>query len=235
MIFMKNYYVALLAALLTACGGASTSAITYGFVAPLAGSQRIYSQTIIDDLSHTIIETIRDYTTTVNSDGSYIVLQDDNSTNFSVTWGATTYSIPSRTITLSKSGQEVSYTISGSSTCTFSPHGAGPDYPIAMGETWTLTYTLTCGATTITYSQTGAVIGVESVTVTAGTYSAIKLQSTITWTDSSGTTYTNTVTNWREITTGISVKSTISHSYSGTAPPNGHPVTTSTELQSGVL
>jgi carbohydrate-binding DOMON domain-containing protein len=67
----------------------------------------------------------------------------------------------------------------------------------------------------ITYSQMGSVIDVELVTVPAGTFSAIKLQSTLTWTDTLGTTRTQTVTNWRDVATSIWVKEEISYAYSG--------------------
>jgi len=242
---MKICYVALLAGLLTACGGGGSGVVastkSYSFVPPQAGSQRTYNQTIIDNSNNTINETIRHTTNTVNSDGSYVVLQDDPSSNSYIVNG-TNYSIVTETFTQNKFGQEISYvyTPSGGSqtTCTLSPHGGGPDYPIAVGETWSLTYTLTCGSSApISYSQTGNVVGVESVTVPAGTYSAVKLQTTTIWTGLSGTTYTNTETNWREANTGISIKRTISHSYtySGTPPTNGHAVTTSAELSSGVL
>jgi hypothetical protein len=239
MILMKRFCFALLSAAVTACGGAGSSApaTTYSFVAPKINSQRIYSKTIIDNSSNTINQTIRDTTTAVNSDGSYVVVQDDPNNN-SVTVNGTTYSIQTETVNLNSSGQEISYsyTPAGGSltTCTYAPHGAGPDYPIVIGKTWSLTYTFICPSTLISISHTGSAIDVESVTVPAGTFSAVKMQSTISWTDSNGTTHTETITNWRNASTGISVKELISTAYSGTVPSNGYPVTTTSVLQSGV-
>jgi hypothetical protein len=239
MIFMKICYAALLTALLAACGGGGNNPSTtlYSFVAPPVSSQRIYTQTIVDNSNNTINESVRDTISTVSADGSYVAVRDDP-TNYSITINGTTYTVLNETVNANKSGQAISYsyTPSGGSftTCTYVPHGAGPDYPIFIGMSWSFTYTLTCGSSApISFTQTGADIDVESVTVPAGTYSALKLQSTISWTDLAGTTHTNTETNWREVNTGISVKSTIFHTYGGTALAHGYPVTTSAVLQSG--
>jgi hypothetical protein len=131
------------------------------------------------------------------------------------------------TVTNNASGQELTdvYTNGAVITCTFDPHGFGPDFPVQVGQTWTLDYTYSCNSMApTTYTQMGSVIDVESVTVPAGTFSAIKLQSTLTWTDTLGTTRTQTVTNWRDVATSISVKEEISYSYSGTLPTNGYPM-----------
>ena len=77
----------------------------------------------------------------------------------------------------------------------------------------------------------GSVVDVESVTVPAGTYSAIKLQSTVTWTNSAGTTRTQTITNWRDVVTSVSVKQEISIAYSGTIPTTGYVVSREILLQ----
>lgn len=245
MALMKFCCIALLSSAVTACGGGNGSSApvkTYGFVAPPVNSQRMYSRTIIDNSSNTINETVRHTTTAANPDGSYVVVQDDPSKN-SVTVNGTTYSIQTETINLNNFGQATSSTFTPAGgtliTCTVAPHGAGPDYPLVIGKTWSLAYVVTCGTTSGTasqtnYSQTGTVIGVESVTVPAGTFSAVKLQSTISWTNSNGTTFTNTETNWRDSNTGISVKVLISTSYSGTPPLHGYAVTTTEELQTGV-
>jgi hypothetical protein len=60
----------------------------------------------------------------------------------------------------------------------------------------------------VSYSQSGPVVDVEAVTVPAGTFVAIKLQSTVTWTGSGGTTRTQTITNWRGLAAAYSVKQT---------------------------
>ena len=85
---------------------------------------------------------------------------------------------------------------------------------------------------TETYEQTGSVVDVESVTVPAGTFSALKLQSTVTWTDSQGTTRTETVTNWRDTATSHSVKENITVVVGGTPPTTGYPVSRKYVLES---
>jgi hypothetical protein len=114
-------------------------------------------------------------------------------------------------------------------------NGAGPNWPVQVGQTWSLDYTLTCGTTiSVAYTQTGSVVGVESVTVPACTFTAIKMQTTITWTSVGGTTRTETTANWRDAATSHSVKQVISIAVSGTLPTTGYPVSRQIELQSSV-
>jgi hypothetical protein len=70
------------------------------------------------------------------------------------------------------------------------------------------------------------------VSVPAGTFNAIKLQSTISWTDAQGTMRTQTITNWRDVLTSVSVKQSVSIAYAGTLPTNGYPVSRQIVLQS---
>jgi hypothetical protein len=119
-------------------------------------------------------------------------------------------------------------------TCTDTPHGSGPDFPIFLGMTWTLDYTVGYGTQTpVSYTQNGTVVDVESVTVPAGTFTAIKLQSTVLWTDAQGTTRTQSITNWRDVNTLVSVKQSILIAYSGTLPTSGYPVNRQIVLVSG--
>ncbi len=254
MTLMKFSCVALLTAVVTSCGGGgstgggSTSVTAYNYVAPPVNSTRIYNKTIIDNSANTINIAISDTTTTVNPDGSSVVLVD-NPNNNTVTVNGTTYVVPhTETDNVNKSGQTVSTsntpTGGATTTCTFSPNNGSADYPLVIGQAWSITDTETCVSsaptTTTTYTHTGSVIDVESVTVPAGTYSAVKLQTTGTWTNSSGTAI-QTLTNWRDASTGISVKQVATISYSGIAPygytgivPNGYPVSFTMELQSYV-
>jgi hypothetical protein len=104
---------------------------------------------------------------------------------------------------------------------------------VQVGMSWSLGYTYDCnGGAPITYAQSGSVLDVESVTVPAGTFSAIKIQSTLTWTDSQGTTRTQTITNWRDVATSISVKQDFSIAYSGTLPTTGYAVSREILLES---
>jgi hypothetical protein len=88
----------------------------------------------------------------------------------------------------------------------------------------------TTGASSIvSYLQKGSVVDVESVTVPAGTFTALKLQST--WTTASGTVRDETVINWRDTKTLYSLKQEITIAVSGTPPANGYAVSRTIELQ----
>jgi len=91
-----------------------------------------------------------------------------------------------QTIDVNNQSQDTSFSqleaIGDPKICTYSPHGPGPGYPLTVGATWTVQYTLTCGTETpVAHTQNGNVLDVESVTVPAGTYTALKLQSTDTY------------------------------------------------------
>ncbi len=174
--------------------------------------------------------------TAVNPDGSYTVAQADPD-NQSVVVDGTTYAIQTETLNLNNNGQDISYNYvdagSNSVICIYSPNGPGPNFPVTVGMPWTLDYSLGCGTqAAVAYLQTGTVVDVESVSVPAGTFNAIKLQSTISWTDAQGTMRTQTITNWRDVLTSVSVKQSVSIAYAGTLPTNGYPVSRQIVLQS---
>jgi hypothetical protein len=215
-------------------GGGSGTA--YDFVPPILNSMRRYSETIVDNSNNTIDIGFSEETTAVNADGSYSVLSASSTGSATVVNG-TNYAMPTESQNYDPMGQETTYDYTASGnipvTCTFEPHGSGPDYPLMAGDMWMLTFTVTCGASSpVTYTQSGSVVDVESVTVPAGTYTAIKLHSTLTWTDAEGTTRTQTITNWRDVATSYSVKQSISVAYGGALPTNGYAVSRELLLQS---
>ncbi len=225
------------AALLSSCGDSSSDdGILYAFVAPSLNSERMYSEMIVDNENNTIDLAFTDTVTAVNGNGTYSVLQEDPN-HESVVVNGTDYLIQTQTIQVNNSGQEIHYayvdTAGTPFNCTFTPHGPGPDFPVAVGMTWSLSYTFACGEQTpVTYVQTGTVVDVESVTVPAGTFNALKLQSTLAWTDAQGTQRTQTVSNWRDVLTSVSVKQSVTIAYSGTLPMSGYPVSREIILQS---
>jgi hypothetical protein len=229
---------AALAVLVTACNGdngSSSMPASYDYVAPTANAQENYKETIIDNVGNTIVETYSQTITAVNSDGSYVVLEEDTTGNAIIEDGRT-YTIPTETINVNNNGQEMTYSFTNTSgaaeVCTYSPHGPGPDFPLTVGQTWTLQYTLTCGsAAAVSHTQTGTVVDVESVTVPAGTYNTLKLQTTDTSTNANGTTITQTSTNWRDAASGFSVQRSTTRAYSGTLPKTGYPVNISIVLE----
>jgi len=238
--------VAAITASLVGCGGGSSSssndgagasATSYTGATPVVGSARVYSITIKDNSQNTISELEKDTIDSVNVDGSYQFTETDpnNDTN---TVDGTNYSVGTTVYTDNSSRQILTSvhnnTSGGTTSCTYSPHGAGVPSPYFVGETWTTQYTVTCGTNPpISYTQNGQVVDLESVTISGvGTFSTVKIQSTLVWTTSEGTTVTQTTTNWRDTASGFSVKETSTFSRTGTVPTNGYAVSRTRVLQS---
>ncbi len=222
--------------LLAGCGssGSDDNAVLYAFVRPSVNALRVYQQTITDNSGNTISLSYTETVTAVNSDGSYTVAQEDPSHQTVVVNGVT-YGIATATIAVSASGQTLSTTTQATPPliCTFVPHGPGPDFPVQVGTSWNLSYTLDCSPqAAVAYTQSGVVADVETVTVPAGTFAALKLVSTVTFTDAHGTRHTQTLTHWRDIATSVSLKETIATELSGGTPPSAYPVSTEIVLQS---
>jgi hypothetical protein len=225
------------ALLLTACGGGGGSPppTTYEFVEPQLNSVRNYAEAYVDNFDATINESFSQTVTDVNADGSYVLLQ--NPTSAVTVVDGTTYSIPTETIDVDTQSEDTSYSAlesdGGVQTCTYDPHGPGPGYPLTVGTAWTSQYTVTCGtAAPVTHVQNGNVLDIESVTVPAGTYTAVKLQSTDAYTNASGTTITETTTDWRDVATLFSVQKSSTLVYSGTLPTTGYAVSRDLQLLS---
>lgn len=218
--------------LLAACGGGSggssttPSSLAYSFVAPVAGAKSAFSETLVDNLNNTINRTITGTVVTVNADGSFSQTLQDPSNN-SITTGTVNHTFYPTTYFYDNAGHEMHRTVSlpnGSVDCVDSPHGGGAPSRLDIGQSWTATYTETCGnGAAITYSQTGSLVGTESITIPTGTYTAYKFQSTTTWTTPAGTTVTETATQWRNAAAGHSgsLKFVATFAYSGTAPAQG--------------
>lgn len=231
---------ALLAAMLGACGGdgsqsSTGSGTSYAYFPPVLNSSRVYAETVVDNSNNTISIGFSDTVQAVNADGS-IGEMEQSTTGSTAIVNGTNYALPTETEIYNAQGQETSYvdlSASPNLSCSLDPHGAGPNSPLQVGQTWSLDYTLTCGTTvSVAYTQSGSVVDVESVTVPAGTFTAIKLQSTISWTDAGGTMRTQSITNWRDVATSHSVKQSITIEVSGTLPAAGYAISREIELQS---
>jgi hypothetical protein len=226
---------------LAACGGNSDtntpgSGTSYPFVPPIVDSKRTYTETIVDNSNNTILVGYMVTVTAVAADG-VITEEQQSTTEGGNTVNGTDYSIPTETITYNAFGREVGYTYpepdGSEGSCTYAPYAGGPTPPLTVGQTWSINYTRICnGNPAIAYSQQGNVTAVESVTVPAGMFTALKLQSTITWTDLEGTTHLETATNWLDVATFHSVKQAISYQDSGTLPTSGYAISREIVLQS---
>jgi hypothetical protein len=232
-------------AVLSGCGGGGDSnnpgtGAEYAFVPPVVKSTRTYSETFVDNANNTIVVGYMQTVTAVAADGTITEMQQSTTGGPTFVDG-TNYAPLTETETYDgTSGQETGYTYTdaggNSVACTYDPRDGGPDYPLQAGQTWTIDYTFACGSETpVSYQQTGSVVDVESVTVPAGTFNALKLQSTVTWTNLQGTSRTETVTNWRDVATSHSVKENITIVVSGTPPTDGYPVSREILLESFTL
>jgi hypothetical protein len=217
--------------------GSPGSGTAYSFVSPTSGVTRIYAEAVVDNSDNTINIGYSDSTTSVNSNGSYVADVQSTTGNSAIVNG-TNYAITDENESYDDSGQEVSYTFTASTgvlvSCTYDPHANGPDFPVQVGQTWQIEYTLSCddGSTTISYMQQGSVVDVESLTVPAGTFTALKFQSTLSWTDADGAARNETITAWRDTKTLYTLKQQIAITVSGTLPVNGYAVNRTIELQS---
>jgi hypothetical protein len=228
-------------AAVSGCGGGrgedSGTGRAYAFVPPVVNSTRTYDETIVDNANNSIAIGYTQTVTAVATDGTVTEMQQSTMGSSTIVDG-TNYAPLTETETYAAgSGQETSYTYTDAAgdaiLCTYDPRDGGPEFPLRVGQTWTIDYTFACGSENpVTYQQTGTVVDVETVTVPAGTFDALKLQSTVTWTNLQGTMRTETVTNWRDVATSHSVKEDLTIAVSGTLPSTGYPISREIVLKS---
>jgi len=225
------------AALIQGCGGGGggDSNQSFPFITPKIGSVSQYTITTIDDSNNSIITTMQNTVTSSNQDGSYQLSSLDPSGNTVVVNGRN-YSIVPEQITEDASGQVLSFVANpgtpSAESCTDSPHGAGPDYPLYVGEAWDIAYSESCSnGENTAYTQSGQVVDIEAVSVPAGTFTALRFESTLQWTSRAGTITTESITAWRDSVTSVLVKRQIQYSYTGTPPQSGYPVSATIVLQ----
>jgi len=237
---LKIYLALILNLALAACGGAgssssgSASVTSYNFVIPAVNTQLVYDETLVDNSDNTINLSYIQTVVAKNSNGTFVVFQNDPA-NISVTVNGTNYSVVPETITFSSSGQVLS-TVNDNShvSCTDTPFGEGPVYPISVNENWSGNFTVTCGSgPSISYVHSGNVMDLETVKVPAGTFSALRLVSGIDFTDANGVSHSVTTTTWRDAGTGIIVQQQAIYGYSGTPQTSGYIVSGALELASG--
>jgi hypothetical protein len=228
---------------LAACGGGSGSSTTsgspaspnggpnanpnapvvYTFVTPKVGAQSTYQHVIVanlvDNLQFNQVENI----IYVNSDGS-----------FTASWGSST-----NTSNYNKVSQQTgSWTGSMNLDCVVSPNGGSEPSPLTQGQTWSITSNEIChqgmNKSTSTSVATGSFIGMETITIAAGTFNAYKFQAT--YTTTSGTDQPTTLyqTAWRNAAPDDSrVLKVVDNYPQGTGPViKGSYISETTELQS---
>lgn len=233
--FNRVIGITTVAAVLSSCGGGDIGSETmYPFVTPALNSQATYSAVFEDSSNTTVNETMTLQITSVSSSGAFT--QTTSAAGGTNTVNGITYGTPEDG-SFDNTGHELGFTypLSNGQTgsCTNNPDGIGPPVPLTVGETWTLQFTQTCnGGAGTAFTQTGTVLDVESVTVPAGTYQALRVQSTLTWTNSQGTTRQESITNWRDVDGLGVVKESITYTLTGTAPSGDYIVSEVRELLS---
>lgn len=235
-----------IAATLSACGGGggngsgsvALAAPGYTYVPPSTGAQLVYADALIDNLNNTVNRTLAVDISAASPGGAYTASEADPSHDRIVS-GAVDHTFYPTTYTYDAMGRATSWTVTGASgtqvqcQVTGAQPGGAPS-PLTAGQTWNANYVETCGAGAgATFAQTGTFMGIESVTVSAGTFNAYKLVSTTTWTVN-GRTTTETATRWRDTAASGSriLKSIATFSYSGAEPPQGALVSETQSLQS---
>jgi hypothetical protein len=213
-----------IAATVVGCGGGSSNSTSYGFVPPAMASEQTYVVTDVNPTS-TSVNTVIQTVTTVNPDGSFSYHEDVppgvaiNGPNY----------LPGDYAD-DNGGHLLTFTPNGQGTpCTAGPRGPGPVFPVTVGQNWQWQYSYTCVPSNLppiatpdpTHTESGSVTGIESVTVPAGTFAAVKLQSTIhsafVFFPGAGTQCASgcieTRTEWLETGTGRLIKSTDTYNY----------------------
>lgn len=216
-------------------GKAAWKPRSYNYVPPTVGSQRTYTRTITDNFGNALTNTYTDTVETVDADGSYVLQQ--GSSGAPITVDGSSYGVPAETINVNNQNQEMSYweveAGGDSQTCTYDPRGPGPNYPLTAGDAWTVRFTLTCGTgTPVSHVQTGTIGDVQSVTVPAGAFNALQVQSTNSYTVADGETLTDTTTDWLDVATMVLIKESVTRVVSGTTPTNGYEVGAEVVLES---
>lgn len=234
------------AILLGACGGGGSGSgssgtvqasvtTTYQFVPPKAGAHLVYAEQQTDTLNNTLNRTVDDDVTAVNADGTYTVHEEDPSHDHIVS-GTVDQTLYPTDLQYGAAGQVTALTVNNGTTvthCAFQGNEGAPA-TLAVGGSWNTQYTETCdGGAGVTYTQSGTLAGVETITIAAGTFSAYKIVSTTTWT-TNGITRTETATRWRDASGGETrtLKFVRAIAYSGGTPAAGAQVSFSRELQS---
>jgi hypothetical protein len=189
---------------MAACGGGGGGATTPGgptswpMVAPTVGATSVYGVTSIDYTTSTVLTSYRDQVTRVDGDGTYAIYRDDP-TNSGATVNGIDYSLAPATLDFDAQGRETGFDIASTgAACTFTPLDSGHALPWTVGQAFTDSVSETCGGgpVSITYATTGTVASLESVTVAAGTFQALKIQATETNDTPDGYHVVTTVSKW---------------------------------------
>ena len=238
-----------LGGLLAACGGggggdsgnngpapgqppAGTTTYTPG--TPVVGATDVFKITSADDSNNVIVVGYTQQVQSVSGTHSYVLTQVDPSNDTPVVNGVD-YHFNATTLNFDD-GREASLSDTNESgavqNCTFTNQSGGHPSPWWVGQTFTLATQESCTpGDAFTLTENGTVAALEQVTVPAGTFSALRLQTTETWTEN-GQTVTEQITHWVDPARYLfTIKTSIVFTRTGNVPAH-YVASRTTELQS---
>jgi len=211
---------------------------TYSEVTPTPGSVDTFTSVWVDEALNTVAEGYEERVTAVDPDGSYQLTLDDPS-NQTITVNGITYHYNPEVAQYGAtsannvvSGYTDTLPSGAIATCTVAFRSGIHAKPYYVGQTFSTHETDTCGSVSTEYVTAGSVTAVESVTVPAGTFSALKESYSTSWTTASGQAIVMHTDLWMDPAHGFfTLKRVSTYERSGNVPV--HHVTTQTiELQS---
>jgi hypothetical protein len=245
--FSKLAMTAAAVSCVAACGGSNdgagtgpdtppAGATTYAQGTPAVGATDVFVTAKVDESANTINGSFTQRVASVGADGSYTLTQLDPSGTALVVNGID-YHFDPATLNFDGQGHETSVDVTlengATQACTFTPQSGGHASPWWVGQSYAQTVQENCTPGSLELlTLSGAVVALESVTVPAGTFMALKLQSTESWTDANGQSVTENVIHWVDPAHSLfTIKTQISYIRGGVVP--AHHVNSQTiELQS---
>lgn len=241
---MNRITIAALAAacaLVAGCGGGggddtgppTTQPTSYPMVKPTVGATSVYTVTSVDDLNTTVVTSYRNQVASVAADGSYAIDRDDPSNSGAAVNGIDYHTYPT-VYAFSATGRETSIASASTGTgCTVAALDAGHAVPWTIGQTFTETDGMTCTQNTdYTLAFTGSVSALESVTVPAGTFNALRMDIAETSATPDGEHVATTITLWVDPQHSFFTIKEVDVTTMTPAPARHYVVTRTTELQS---
>lgn len=249
--FIRLAAIAALGSCVAACGGGGGSGddggagagpntppagtTTYAQGTPVVGTSDVFVTAEVDDSNNTIDGTYTQRVASVNADGSYTLTQVDPTGDAPVVNGID-YRFAPVTRTFDGKGEQLSadFTLADGTTrdCTFLTAQGHPT-PWYVMQAWESVVEESCTpGSSEPMVIAGSVVNLESVTVPAGTFTALRLEETQTWTDANGQKISASVTHWVDPAHSLfTLKTITTYTRSGNVPAH-YVVSQTVELQS---
>ncbi len=242
---MRFAMLAACVAVLSGCGGGSGENREQALVAGTtwaAGTTLNYQETYSVSGNNTVNLSVRWIRGATGSDGSYDVTRRESDSVITVSglsFGGRE-SVDHFNAQHQQVGMVVTYPNALVQTCNYSPARAGLPRPLLLDSTWRGDWTQTCtpGRASSWQLRNGHVVGLETVTVPAGTYRAVHVVQDLEST-SAAVPYTlqQAINIWIDTATGLDVKQDTVYSYTNGTPGTGyltHSVRQLASVQPGV-